>query len=71
LQRPVFGVLDECTSAVSVDMEEALLKEASRCGITAITLSQRLALPELHIAELRLGAGPDGGWALERQGTGT
>eukprot|EP00037_Helgoeca_nana_P013920 m.128958 g.128958 ORF g.128958 m.128958 type:complete len:749 (+) comp22301_c0_seq23:1622-3868(+) len=61
--RPVFGVLDECTSAVSIDVEEALYREANARGITCITISQRLALEEFHSQELRMGEGPQG-WSL-------
>jgi ABC-type uncharacterized transport system fused permease/ATPase subunit len=52
---PKYGVLDECTSAVSVDVEDRLYREAARLGITCITLSQRLALAEFHTKELQLG----------------
>jgi ABC-type uncharacterized transport system fused permease/ATPase subunit len=59
--RPVFGVLDECTSACSVDVETKLYEKAAGLGIACVTLSQRLALPEFHRQELRLGANtPDG-----------
>eukprot|EP01052_Picozoa_sp_SAG31_P009106 SAG31_NODE_472_length_15237_cov_3.424891_2_plen_674_part_00 len=61
---PDFAVLDECTSAVSVDQEEALFVAASRGGITTITVSQRLTLPELHTRELRIGEDNASGWAL-------
>jgi ABC-type uncharacterized transport system fused permease/ATPase subunit len=53
--KPNFAVLDECTSAVSVDVEERLYREADRLGICCITLSQRLALTEFHANELKLG----------------
>ena len=39
---------DECTSAVSVDVEEKLYAEAEKMGITSVTLSQRLALTQFH-----------------------
>ena len=52
---PTFGVLDECTSAVSVDVEETLYKSAITQGITCITVSQRLSLPEFHSFELKMG----------------
>lgn len=59
---PQFAVLDECTSAVSIDVEEALYKAAHERKITSITISQRLALEEFHANELRLGdaQGKDG-----------
>ena len=53
--RPTYGVLDECTSAVSVDVEEALYRAAIDQGITCITVSQRLSLPEFHSTELKMG----------------
>ena len=52
---PAFAVLDECTSAVSIDVEEALYKSALEHGITSITISQRLALEEFHSEELAMG----------------
>lgn len=41
---PRYGVLDECTNATSVDVEEALFEHAARLGITLITITQRTAL---------------------------
>ena len=46
---------DECTSAVSIDVEEKLYEEAMKMGITCITISQRLSLPAFHKTELKLG----------------
>jgi ABC-type uncharacterized transport system fused permease/ATPase subunit len=57
-------VLDECTSAVSIDVEARLYESAARAGIATITLSQRLALEEFHTQELRLGANNSQGWEL-------
>ena len=53
--KPTFGIMDECTSAVSVDAEEQLYQSAHDCGITAITVSQRLGLERFHGHELRFG----------------
>jgi ABC-type uncharacterized transport system fused permease/ATPase subunit len=62
---PAFAILDECTSAVSVDVEEMLYRMAKDQGITSITISQRLALEEFHTQELKLGdANGEEGWAL-------
>ena len=62
---PAYAVLDECTSAVSIDVEKKLYESAHARGITSITISQRLALEEFHSQELRLGdANGDDGWAL-------
>uniref|UniRef100_A0A7S4KUP4 ABC transporter domain-containing protein n=1 Tax=Paramoeba aestuarina TaxID=180227 RepID=A0A7S4KUP4_9EUKA len=61
---PKFGVLDECTSAVSVDVEERLYRHAREMGITCVTISQRLALQEFHTQELRLGELTENKWSL-------
>ncbi len=63
--QPQFAVLDECTSAVSIDVEEALYRAAHERGITSITISQRLALEKFHNAELRMGdCEGENGWSL-------
>nr|AIU99490.1 ABC Acyl Transporter [Salvia miltiorrhiza] len=61
--KPQFGVLDECTNATSVDVEEHLYKLATESGITVITSSQRPALIPYHSVELRLIDG-EGKWEL-------
>lgn len=43
--RPKFGVLDECTNATSVEVEEYLYRTAQALGITVITISQVRASP--------------------------
>ncbi len=53
--RPIFAVLDDCTNAMSVDVEESLYKHASRSlGINLITIAQRTALVKYHQMELKL-----------------
>ena len=64
--RPKYGVLDECTSAVSVDVEEKLYQAAHEMGIACISISQRLALEEFHTQELRLGADNARGWEVRQ-----
>jgi len=62
---PKFAVLDECTSAVSIDVEKELYRASFARGITSITLSQRLALQEFHPRELRMGDQQgENGWTL-------
>lgn len=61
---PKFGVLDECTDAVSADGEVQLYKALHELGITCITISKRLALTEFHQQELSLGEASVKGWAL-------
>ncbi|KAI0494410.1 hypothetical protein KFK09_024544 [Dendrobium nobile] len=61
--HPKFGILDECTNATSVDIEEHLYKLAKEMGITVITSSQRPALIPFHSMELRMIDG-EGKWKL-------
>ncbi|KAG8373362.1 hypothetical protein BUALT_Bualt11G0016300 [Buddleja alternifolia] len=63
--KPQFAVLDECTNATSVDVEEHLYRLAKNSGITVITSSQRPALIPFHSVELRLIDG-EGKWELRR-----
>lgn len=61
--HPLFAILDECTSAISIDIEKQLYEQAKDLGITSITISQRLALEEFHTHELKLGdANGEKGW---------
>ena len=46
--RPQFAILDECTSAVSVDAEDVIYNEAKKRGITIITVSHRPSLWKHH-----------------------
>ncbi|CAA6660436.1 unnamed protein product [Spirodela intermedia] len=62
-QHPKFGILDECTNATSVDVEEHLYRIATELGITVVTSSQRPALIPFHSTELRLIDG-EGKWEL-------
>ena len=61
--KPIFGVLDECTNATSLDVEEALYEHANSLGVTLITITQRAALLKYHHAELNLLDG-GGSWEL-------
>ncbi|XP_057530328.1 ABC transporter D family member 1-like [Amaranthus tricolor] len=63
--KPKFAVLDECTNATSIDVEEHLYMVANELGITAITSSQRPALIRFHALELRLIDG-EGSWELRK-----
>ena len=42
--RPQFAILDECTSAVSMDVEGAMYKYCREVGITLFTVSHRKSL---------------------------
>eukprot|EP00903_Cladosiphon_okamuranus_P014330 g13308.t1 len=51
--RPQFAILDECTSAVSVDVEGEIYSLAARNGITLFTVSHRKSLWKHHSYLLR------------------
>ena len=64
--RPKFAVLDQCTDAVSVDVEEYLYDYARALGITIITISQRPGLVGRHTQQLALQGGGSSNWKLWR-----
>ncbi|KAI8367684.1 ABC transporter transmembrane region 2-domain-containing protein [Radiomyces spectabilis] len=51
--RPQFAILDECTSAVSVDIEAIMYEHARKLGITLFTVSHRTSLVRHHEYLLR------------------
>uniref|UniRef100_A0A8H7XQK2 ABC transporter domain-containing protein n=1 Tax=Psilocybe cubensis TaxID=181762 RepID=A0A8H7XQK2_PSICU len=71
--RPRFAVLDECTSAVSSDVEGRMYEAAKALDITLITISLRPSLMKYHKQLLTLHGPTDptspGRWTLARVGT--
>lgn len=46
--RPQFAILDECTSAVSVDVEDSMYSYCREANITLFTVSHRRSLWKHH-----------------------
>jgi ATP-binding cassette subfamily D (ALD) protein 3 len=51
--KPQFAILDECTSAVSIDVEGKMYSYARELGITLFTVSHRPSLFPYHEFMLR------------------
>ncbi|KAI1321592.1 hypothetical protein EDD11_003072 [Mortierella claussenii] len=66
--KPKFAILDECTSAVSSDVEGLMYNHAKDLGITLITISHRPALFKYHLHLLKL-TGDHGHWEFSTIGT--
>ncbi|KAF9362508.1 hypothetical protein BGX34_006010 [Mortierella sp. NVP85] len=66
--KPRFAILDECTSAVSSDVEGLMYNHAKDIGITLITISHRPALFKYHLHLLKL-TGDHGQWEFSTIGT--
>lgn len=61
--KPEFAILDESTSAVSMDFEEVLYQECRKMGITMFTISQRSSLYAYHDYLLKFDGDKD--WTFE------
>ena len=51
--KPKYAILDECTSAVSIEMESKMYTHAKNLDITLITVSHRRTLWKFHDYILR------------------
>lgn len=46
--KPLFAILDECTSSVSMDIEAIMYNKAKELKITLFTVSHRTSLFKYH-----------------------
>ncbi|NEQ47658.1 MAG: ABC transporter ATP-binding protein/permease [Leptolyngbya sp. SIOISBB] len=65
LQRPPYVILDEATSAVTLEQEQALYQQLQAAGITAVSVGHRESLRPYHTQILTLR--PDRTWTLQVQ----
>ena len=63
--RPLFAILDECTSAVSDEVEDKMYETCREMGITLFTVSHRKYLRKHHDFELSF-AGRGGKWSWKK-----
>ena len=61
--RPMFAILDECTSNISLEVEKSAYEKFVELGITLITVTHRESLMQYHQHILKMDG--QGGWSYE------
>lgn len=61
--KPDFAILDECTSAIPLDVEHILYSKARELGVTLFTISHRQSLFKFHNYYLKFDG--QGGYTFE------
>ncbi len=64
--RPRFAILDECTSAISVEMQDRVFELCKAAGITMLTIAHTPTLRKHHVFELEYTPGVGPGWRLRK-----
>jgi ABC-type uncharacterized transport system fused permease/ATPase subunit len=59
--RPLFAILDECTSNISLEVEKSAYEKFVEFGITLITVTHRESLMQYHQFILKMDG--LGGWS--------
>ena len=61
---PMYAIVDECTNAVSLDVESLLYEHSRKVGITLVTISHRNTLYKYHDYLLKFYG--EGKWEIKK-----